>query len=117
MRQQRILVAEDSFFLATHVTDILTDAGAEIVGPVSCISEALRALSIVDVQMAVFNDVLRGPMRADPLAAALIMLRVPFVRLSLAPAPLIGGPPAIQWPFAPDTLLDNLAELLTSADR
>jgi hypothetical protein len=41
---RRILVAEDSYLLAAHVSDILEDAGVKVIGPVPGVGDAVRLI-------------------------------------------------------------------------
>jgi hypothetical protein len=112
LRGRRVLVAAENSFLATFVNDVLKDAGALVIGPVPSISQALASVFRDALDAAVISDMLRGSMWSDPVAVALQLHEVPFMRMSPVPAPLIGGPPAIHWPFTSNTLLKNLSDIL-----
>ena len=73
----RVLVVEDDYFLADDIVSVLSDAGANIVGPVPTISTALAQLS-ADVDAAVLDINLRGEL-VWPMADALRAKDVPFV--------------------------------------
>jgi CheY-like chemotaxis protein len=74
----RILVVEDEYFLADDVRDALTDAGAEVLGPVPSIEDATALIEQeAHIDAAVLDVNLRGDM-VFPVADALRARGVPF---------------------------------------
>ena len=74
----RVLVVEDSAFLAELIEDMLTDAGAVVVGWASSVDAALNELRSQSVDL-VCLDIMLGPELSFPIADALTMQRIPFV--------------------------------------
>ena len=74
----RVLVVEDSAFLAELIEDMLTDAGAVVVGSASSVDAALAELRGQSVDL-VCLDIMLGPELSFPIADALTMQRIPFV--------------------------------------
>jgi DNA-binding response OmpR family regulator len=76
---RRVLVVEDEYFLADDVVRGLKANGAEVIGPVGGIDDALDLIDETEQLDAVVLDLnLRGEM-AFPVADALIERGVPFV--------------------------------------
>src|SRR5215467_8192196 len=73
-----ILVVEDDFFIRIDLESILRDAGADVVGPCSGISDALAALANGNV-MAAILDVRLGFETVAPVARELTKKGTPFV--------------------------------------
>ena len=75
----RILIVEDEFIVANSLEMLLRTAGAEIVGLVACIEEALSLIeSGAQIDIATVDMNLRGK-SAGPIADALAARDVPFV--------------------------------------
>ncbi len=78
LKGKRILVVEDEYFIAKSLAQDLQRAGAEILGPVPTVAEALQLIGVGLFDAAVLDVNLRGEM-AYPIADALTERRVPFV--------------------------------------
>jgi len=78
LQGSRILIVEDEYLLADDLANALTDAGAEVVGPLGSVEEGL-ALIAVDrfIDAAVLDVNLRGDM-VFPVADALRSHGIPF---------------------------------------
>lgn len=74
----RVLVVEDSKFLAELIEDMLTEAGAIVVGPASSVGAALDELRRQSVDL-VCLDIMLGPELSFTIADALTARRIPFV--------------------------------------
>ncbi|WP_299563336.1 response regulator [Enterovirga sp.] len=74
----RILVVEDEYFVAADIEDALTRAGADVIGPVSHMDEALLHVDRDEFDLAVL-DINLGHDLAYPVADALLERGVPFV--------------------------------------
>ncbi len=122
--RRRILVVEDSFFLASHTADILEEVGASVVGPVPTVEQALEVAQSMDLHAALFNSVVRGR-RSDRLAEGLEQRGIPCLVLSLAVQdgtdPLLRNHAVLLWPFDPRVLVDMVSALVSrsapTADR
>jgi CheY-like chemotaxis protein len=76
---RRILLIEDEYFIAEEMARLLRKSGAEILGPVSSVHEALLMLSQhFAIDGAILDINLRGEM-AFAVADALIARQIPFV--------------------------------------
>lgn len=73
----RILIVEDEAAIAFDLQAILSDAGAEIVGPAATLARA-QALAESDRLSAAILDVQIGSMKVFPIAALLADRSVPF---------------------------------------
>ena len=79
LRGRRILVVEDEYMMAEDLRRDLEKVGAEVVGPVPSVADALRLLAREDgLDGAVLDVNLRGE-KAYPVADALRERGVPFV--------------------------------------
>lgn len=74
----RLLVVEDEYMIAEHISMLLEDFGCEVVGPVATIDEALAAVDDGGLDGALLDANLDGESSA-PIAAALHAASVPFV--------------------------------------
>ena len=79
LADRRILVAEDEYIIAEEVALVLAEAGAEVLGPVASVADALRFVAIGERIGGALLDVnLRG--RAIwPVVDALLARGVPVV--------------------------------------
>ena len=76
---RRILVAEDEYAIASAITEVLAEAGAEVLGPVPTIARALRLAMALDRLDGALLDVnLRGE-AIWPVVDALRARGVPVV--------------------------------------
>jgi CheY-like chemotaxis protein len=78
MNGLRVLVVEDSEFLAELIEDMLTDAGAIVVGWASSVAAALDELRGQSVDL-VCLDIMLGPELSFAIADALTVQGIPFV--------------------------------------
>ncbi len=79
LQGRRILVVEDEYMMAEDLRRDLEKVGAEVVGPVPSVADALRLLAREDgLDGAVLDVNLRGE-KAYPVADALRERGVPFV--------------------------------------
>ncbi len=110
----RVLIVEDVAMLAWLVCDVLTYAGAEVVGPAPNVSHALALLQGNEVDAAVLDMNLDGE-TADPIADVLAKRGVPFVFLTgYAWGDMEGrhaARPILSKPVRPAVLVGVLADL------
>ena len=79
LRGRRILVVEDDFFLAEDLRQELVSRGAEVLGPVSSVSDALDLLATDAPPAAAVLDVKLGDKLVYPVADALEQRSIPFL--------------------------------------
>jgi DNA-binding response OmpR family regulator len=113
----RALVVEDEPFLAMDVSDLLTDAGFEVVGPATTVADALKLLDELGCDLAVL-DIHLGDENSEPVALALKSRGIPFVVVSgnsqkHFPAGF-GEAPFLSKPFSPSILLSLLRSIVGS---
>lgn len=77
----RILVVEDEFLIAMVLSDMIEDAGGEVVGPVARVSAARELIAREDVDGA-FLDVLLGDEDSLPIAEELVARDTPVVMVT-----------------------------------
>lgn len=105
---RRMLVIEDEPLVALELVSILEDAGAEVIGPVGSVDEALDTISQGKYDAAFVDGNLHGH-PVDEIAALLTKTGTPFVfvsgygRDSLPPA--FGQVEIVGKPFSPDLVL------------
>lgn len=114
--RRRVLVVEDSFFLASHIADILEDVGASIVGPVPTEEQALEVAQSMDLNAAVFNSIICGK-RSDRLGESLRTRGISSLVLNLTGRddadPLLRDHAVLQWPFDSGVLVEMVSALVT----
>ena len=117
----RILLAEDEFLVALSTTDLLENAGCEIVGPVSRVALG-RGLALSETLDAAVLDINLAGEMAWPIAEALTDRGVPFVFLSAyVPQSVIpakfAAVPRLDKPLDGHRLLRELAIILEKNSR
>jgi DNA-binding response OmpR family regulator len=73
----RVLVVEDDYWVAATLVEIISEAGAEVVGPVDCVRDALAALDSLPHVASL--DVQLGSETSFPIADELDRRGVPFI--------------------------------------
>ncbi|MBQ0824808.1 response regulator [Microvirga sp. HBU67558] len=116
LRDCRILVVEDEYFLAEDMAQALEKLGATIIGPASDREKALALLSSSEqVDAAVLDINLRGA-TAFPVADALLEHGIPFVfATGYAPASVpraYSAVPCWEKPFNPNDLAQALPQIV-----
>lgn len=74
----KLLVVEDEYLLALYLADVLGDMGAEVLGPVACVADALELIEAAPGIDAAILDVNLAGEAVFPVADRLSALRVPF---------------------------------------
>ena len=111
---RRILVIEDDYLVGLVLAELLQDAGAEIVGPIGWIEEAIALIESgrEKLDAAVLDVNLHGQ-KSYPIADALIARSVGFVFATGYGASVIDSKyqayPRCEKPFHQHTLLAALA--------
>lgn len=110
----RVLVVEDEYYLADDLSRALKSAGAEVVGPVATLEDAIVSVGEGAFDCAVLDINLRGDF-AHAVAERLGEVGVPFViatgynAASLPEA--LKDVPRVEKPFAPADVVRLLSEL------
>lgn len=79
LRGCRILVVEDEYMIAQEIADELLNDGADTLGPVARIPDALRLIEIEEPIDAALLDVNLGGVAVWPVVDALLARSVPMV--------------------------------------
>jgi CheY-like chemotaxis protein len=117
LRDRRILVVEDEYWIAMMLHDCLEDVGSVVVGPVPSVEKALNAIAAdPDIDAAILDVNLGGEM-AYPVAEALTARHIPFIFTSgYEDATLRARYPQIRNCHKPYVFL-SMEKALTSALR
>ena len=111
---RRILIVEDEALVAMLVEDALLDAGAEVVGPVATVAEAMALLDTAAPDAAVLDLNLAGE-TSTPVADVLATRGVPFVVATGYGAeglpPGHASVPVLAKPYDPDELTGTLSRI------
>jgi CheY-like chemotaxis protein len=111
---RRILIVEDEALVAMLVEDALLDAGAEVIGPVATVAEAMALLETAPLDAAVLDLNLAGE-TSTPVADALATRGVPFVVATGYGAeglpPGHSAVPVLAKPYDPDELTGTLSRI------
>lgn len=102
LEARRVLVVEDQYYLATDICEWLTEAGAEVLGPVRKVEQARDLLKREAIDLAVV-DINLGTGPTYELAEELTARAVPFLFAtgydqSAIPSEFQGAP-RIEKPF------------------
>lgn len=112
---RRLLLVEDEYVLAVGLSDTLGDLGAEVVGPVASVADALALLETLPELDAAVLDVNLGREVVYPVADALLARGLPFLFATANdPAALpahYGRVPVCRKPFDLATLRSALGAL------
>jgi two-component SAPR family response regulator len=73
-----VLVVEDEYFIADEIAEALREAGAEVLGPVPELKEALRLLELEKVDLAILDINLKNGITFE-VADLLATRNIPFV--------------------------------------
>ena len=124
LRDERILVVEDEPLVSMLVEDELRGAGAEVLGPVPTVRDALRLVEAAaadgGISAAVLDINLDGQ-RVAPVADRLAALGVPFVFATGYGETCDTGGHAdarvLRKPFSPRTLIDAVEALASAGEH
>ena len=115
LRGRRVLIVEDDYLQAQHLADLMDAQGAEALGPVSSVDDALSLLLQDRLPDCAVLDVQLGREKVFPLVEALRTLDVPFVFVTAYPDWSLPEPydmlPHCEKPLDERELLRTLATL------
>jgi CheY-like chemotaxis protein len=115
----RVLVVEDEYLLAGDFSEALASAGAEVLGPVASIEDAIAIIaSEVRIDAAVLDVNLRGEL-VFPVADALVERDIPFAFATgydqwALPERFLTRP-RVEKPFKAQKIASVLSPLLTAS--
>ncbi|HEX4160289.1 MAG TPA: response regulator [Rhizomicrobium sp.] len=118
LRGRRVLVIEDEYLIAQVLVDLLEEAGAQVIGPIGGVDEALTFVADTSHHFdgAVIDLNLHGR-KSYPVADALAARSIKFVFATGYGADAVDGPyrcyPRCEKPFNQTTLVGLLGELLS----
>lgn len=121
LKGRRILVVEDEYLLADDLSRMLADAGAEVLGPVPSVREALVLIDAAPpIDGAVLDVNLRGEM-VFPVARSLQDRGIPFAFATgydgwTLPEPFSQSP-RMDKPLKIDALIALLQPLINGARK
>ena len=75
---RKILVVEDEWLIAQHLSILLEDMGCEVVGPVATVDKAIEKIMAETIDCALLDANLNGTSSA-PVVDALAAKNVPFI--------------------------------------
>jgi DNA-binding response OmpR family regulator len=116
LKGSRILIVEDEYLLADDLCHALTEAGAEVLGPIASVDEATAYIAgEPSIDAAVLDVNLRGDM-VFPVADALLERNIPFAFATgydgWALPDRFAGAPRVEKPFKGHKVLAVLAPLV-----
>jgi CheY-like chemotaxis protein len=79
LRDRHILVVEDEYLIAMSLQDSLESAGSVVLGPVTSVDKAIKAIDAGPHIDAVVLDVNLGGVLSYPVADMLVARKIPFV--------------------------------------
>jgi DNA-binding response OmpR family regulator len=116
----RVLVVEDEYFIANDLEKALRDNGAEVIGPISQLSDAMRLVDDGGFDVAVIDLNLHDEL-AYPVAEELERQQIPFVFATGYDARVLpsryGHVPRWQKPFEPAMIVTGLKPLCERAAK
>jgi CheY-like chemotaxis protein len=109
---KRILLVEDELLVSVMVVDMLTDLGAEVVGPAATVSKGVALAETAAIDAAVLDVNIRGE-RVDPVAEALSARGIPMVfATGYRDVGLGHASSVIEKPYTKKALADALSHAL-----
>lgn len=107
----RILVAEDELLIALDVGSILSDAGAEIIGPATTLTAAIELARTAPLSAATL-DVRLGRETTEAIAATLCDRGIPFLFYT---GQVLPDHMRERWPEAPVVSKPSCANAIVAA--
>lgn len=101
---QKILIVEDEWMIAEHLSMLLDDLECLVVGPVATVAEALGKIEGEQIDCALLDANLNGTSSA-PIVEALVASSIPFVIVTgygalELPTDAMNAAPRLTKPFA-----------------
>jgi DNA-binding NtrC family response regulator len=106
----KVLVVEDEMLVAIDYCERLAEAGAEIVGPFTSVSQAQKCVDTSQFEVAVLDYAL-SDQTSDPLQVALERRNIPFVVITGYPRVLVrrnARQKVLTKPISPDVLCETI---------
>jgi DNA-binding response OmpR family regulator len=117
LKNRRILIVEDEYYLADDLARALASCGAVVVGPVGSLAEA-QALADENIDCAILDMNLRGDM-AYPIADRLDEAGIPYLIAtgynSASLPDRFKGLPRVEKPFDVGEVIAALPDLLANS--
>ena len=114
----RLLIVEDEALVSMMIHDLVSDAGAEVVGQAANVETAMSVIDTEPVDGAIL-DVNLGGERVDPVADELRARKIPFLFVTGYGRSGIGerfpSAAVITKPFDDDKLLETVGRVITKA--
>jgi len=79
LQGRRVLMVEDEYMIAEEIASVLGDAGADVLGPVPSVNDAMRLVAAEDRMDCALLDVNLGNETIWPVVDALLARGVPLV--------------------------------------
>jgi len=79
LRDRRILVVEDEYLVAVSLCEALQDAGSQVIGPVTSVDTAIKAIEARPQIDAAVVDINLGGVKAYVVADLLVARSIPFI--------------------------------------
>ncbi|HYI64631.1 MAG TPA: response regulator [Allosphingosinicella sp.] len=112
LHEMRILIVEDEAYFAADLAEALKARGAEVIGPVGTLEDAMAAVESRWIDRAVLDVNLRGEM-SFPIAERLDAAAIPYVFATGYAARTLPekfrGKPMLEKPFRAETLAGMMA--------
>lgn len=113
---RKILVVEDEWLIAQHLSMCLEDMGCDVVGPVSGVEDAIEKIADEEIDCALLDANLNGTTSA-PIVDALMAATVPFIIVTgygglELPTAAMDSAPRLNKPFAEHELRAALLAVL-----
>ena len=116
----KILVVEDEWMIAEHLSMLLEDMGCEVVGPVATVADALAKIEAEKIDCALLDANLNGTSSA-PIVDALAAEAVPFIMVTgygglELPTPEMNAAPRLTKPFMEHELQKVLSSVIGAGE-
>lgn len=114
----RVLLVEDSYFVAIAIAKQLKDLGCAIVGPAPSVESAIQLMRKEPFDAAVL-DINLGTETAEPIADLLVESKTPFIFVTGYSTPRLLAQPyrahrRLAKPVTPELLRDALDSVINS---
>ena len=111
----RILIVEDEPLISLLLEDWLTELGHQVVGPVTCVADALEIVTSTPFDAAILDVNLRHQ-RCDPVAEVLATKAIPYAFATGDSSDEVAGRyvgrPVVSKPYTFEIIRDVVGALL-----